>query len=111
VIVLERRRTQGAATWSCAAELLDAPARETEARPRRANGQFRSLYPVTNRSATMSLGDQWDEPLGKGRPPVQPAGSAHRLRNAAIFKWLGLVVVWVMANTILAAVHLGLDAR
>ena len=84
---------------------------QTEARPRRANGQFRSLYPVNNRSATMSLGEERDEPLGKGRPPVQPAGPAHRLRTAAIFKWLGLLVVWVMANTILAAVHLGPDAR
>jgi len=56
----------------------------------------------------MSLGEERDEPLGKGRPPVQPAGPARRLRTAAIFKWVGLLVAWVMANNILAAVHLGL---
>jgi len=93
VIVLERR-TQGAAAWSCAAELLDAPALGSD-RSTAQTGQWAvpialpSDQPLGHKCP---LGEERDEPLGKGRPPVQPAGPAHRLRTAAIFKWLGLLV-------------------
>src|SRR5258707_3888124 len=49
-----------------------------------------------------------NERLGKGRPPVQPAVQANRLRFLAIFKWVGLIFAWMIANIIVTSVHLDL---
>ena len=53
-------------------------------------------------------GEERDEPLGQDRPPVQPAVQANRLRSLAIFKWVGLIFAWMIANIIVTSVHLDL---